>query len=154
MKSKLFLLLLFAALIAIPSFAQKKADRDHEAKKKEFMEFKLNFLAEELELRDDQRKQFNEVYMQMETERRAIFKRIKTAEKSIKDNKEASEADYEKANSEISAAKADMVKVEDKYNDKFATFLTKKQLFKLKEAENKFTEKIQQCKDKRKHKKK
>lgn len=113
------------------------------------MEFKLKFISDEIELKDNQKKEFYELYNQMETERRAIFKRIKAAEKKIKDNKNASEADYEKASEEISAARAEMNQVEAKYELKFSSFLSKKQIFKMKEAERKFMETARKCKDKK-----
>lgn len=150
MKGKI-LLLLFTLLFALPSFSQKNhSDKDKAQRHKEMMEFKLDFLADEIDLKEDQKKQFNELYMQMDKERRAIFKKIKTAEKSISGNKDASEADYDRAMKEISAAKTEMAQVEKKYDEKFATILSKKQMFKLKEAENKFMEKMKSCKDKKK----
>ena len=88
----------------------------------------------------------------MEVERRAIYKKIKKAEKSVAD-KDASEAAYEKASKEIQAARAEMVQIEQQYDEKFASFLSKKQMFKLREAEGKFMQKMQDCKEKRKSKK-
>lgn len=149
MKGRLLLLLLAIAFF-IPSFAQKHGDKDREAKRKEMTEFKLKFIADEMGLKDDQRKQFMEVYGQMESERRAIFHKIKTAEKQIKDNKNATEADYEKANQEITEARDRMAAIDKKYDEKFATFLSKKQIYRMKEAENKFSEKIRLCRDKKK----
>lgn len=151
MKKNLFLLFL-AVLFAVPSFAQKQEDKDKEARRKEMLEFKLDYLAKEIDLRDDQKKQFNELYTQMEVERRAIYKKIKKAEKSVAD-KDASEAAYEKASKEIQAARAEMVQIEQQYDEKFASFLSKKQMFKLREAEGKFMQKMQDCKEKRKSKK-
>lgn len=147
MKRNLFLLII-ALFIAIPSFAQKQS-ADKEAMRKQFTEFKLKFLADEVGLKDDQRKQFEEVYSQMETERRAIFKRIKKIEKSIKDNKNATKEDYKKANNEKAAAKKEMFLLENKYDEKFATFLSSEQVYKLKEAEEKFTEKMRDCRNKK-----
>lgn len=153
MKGKTILILL-AIIFALPSFAQNQRSKsDHESKRKEMMEFKLKFLADEMDLNDSQRKQFNEVYSQMETERRAVFKKIKDAEKIIKGNKNASEADYDKATKDISAAKAQMAQIEKTYDEKFSKFLTKKQIFKMKEAEDKFKETVRKCRDKKKNEK-
>ena len=154
MKGKI-LIILMALLFAVPAFAQKHhSDKDREERKKEMMEFKMNFIAQEIDLKEDQKKQFTILYTQMETERRAIFKRIKKAEKSISENTSASEADYEKASKEITAARAEMAQLEKQYDEKFATFLTAKQMYKLKEAENKFTQKMQECRDKKKQERK
>lgn len=151
MRAKILILML-TVLFAIPTFAQKHHE-DREARYKEMMEFKLKTLADELDLNDSQRKQFNEVYMQMETERRAIFKKIKETEKSIASKQDASDAEYEKASREISAYRDQMIQVDKKYEEKFASFLTKKQIYKLKEAEDKFMEKMRKCRDKRKKEK-
>lgn len=153
MKTKILFILL-AMLFAVPSFAQKhKGDKDKGAQRQEMLEFKLDFLAKEIDLRDDQKKRFNELYTQMENERRTIRKKIKAAEKSISANKEATDADYEKANREINAAKTEMNNLDRQYDEKFAKFLSSKQMFKLKEAEGKFLKTIQECKDRKSKKK-
>lgn len=155
MKGKILILIL-AALFVFPSFAQKQASgaKDKDSRRQEMLELKLDYLAKEIDLKEDQKKQFDELYTQMETERRAIFKKIKSAEKAIKNNKDATEADYEKASNEINSAKAEMSRIEKQYNEKFATFLSKKQLYKLNQAENTFMQKMQNCRDKKKHEKK
>lgn len=151
MKKNLMLLLL-VLLVSLPAAAQKKHDRnkDHEAKKQEMLAFKLDFITSEMDLKADQKKKFEEVYTRMENERRSILKKIKKAEKSISDNKEATEADYERAAKEISSARNEMVQIESKYDEEFATFLSGKQLYKMKEAENQFMLKMQSCRDKKK----
>lgn len=156
MKLKLLLLGLILFSV-IPAFAQKSdqgKDKDKEKSRQEMLDFKLDFISSEMDLKDSQKKQFVELYSKMETERRAILKRIKTAEKSVSDNKNASEADYEKASREISTARSEMVQIEKNYDEKFSKFLTQKQMFKMKEAENKFLQKMQECKQKKKHERK
>lgn len=153
MKTRL-LFITVLILCMLPSYAQKHRNgANDKEKRKEFMEFKLDFLSKELDLKEDQKKQFYEVYTQMESERRAVFKKIKQAEKSVRENKDASDADYEKASKEITAAKNEMMQLEKQYDEKFATFLSKKQMFKLKEAESAFNQRMQECKEKKKPKK-
>lgn len=147
MKVKI-LLILFTLIFSTSAFAQKQHD---ENKRKEMMEIKLKFLAEEIGLKDDQKKLFDELYTRMESERREVFKKMKAAQKLIKDNKKASEADYEKANNDINNGKKQMAQIEAKYEAQFAKFLTKKQLFKLKEAETKFMETMRSCRDKKRN---
>ena len=151
MKGKI-LLLLFTILLSVPSFAQKQRS-DDDSKRKEMMEFKLKFLGDEMGLNDAQRKQFNELYTQMESERRAVYKKIKSAENFINENKNASEADYEKARKDISNAKSQMAQIEQNYYNKFVKFLSQKQLYKLKEAEEKFKETMQKVRNKKKNQK-
>ncbi|MCH5214156.1 MAG: hypothetical protein J1E97_03110 [Muribaculaceae bacterium] len=150
---KLFLLLI-ALAFAIPSFAQK-SDRNHnrDDRKKEMQEFKINYIADEIDLSGDLKEKFAEIYSQMEQERRAIFKSIKSAEK-ITENANATEEDFEKAAAKISQSRAEMVNLEKKYDEKFATFLSQKQLFKLHQAEMKFMDKMRSMRDNKKKSKK
>ena len=146
-----YLIILLAIIFALPSFAQTPSNQEN--KRKEMMEFKLKFLGDEIQLNDSQRKQFDEVYTQMEMERRSIFKKIKAAEKLINENKNATEADYDRATKEISNAKSQMDQIEKKYAAKFSQFLSKKQIYKLKEAENKFNDTMRKCGNKKRHNK-
>lgn len=145
------LLLLFVlAILAVPTFAQKHhGDKNKEDRKKEFLEIKLKFLADEIDLKEDQKKQFEELYSQMEAERRQTFKKIKGIEKKMSEKRDASEADYESAVEDLQKAKDEMTVIEKKYDEKFANFLSKKQLFKLHEAEQKFMERARNCRDKK-----
>lgn len=150
-----YLLFTFAFLLFfIPGYARDGKDKVSEAKKKEMLEFKINFIADAIDLKDNQRKQFEEVYTQMETERRAAFRKMKDAERKIAGNKNATEADYDKANKEISAAKTQMAEIEKKYEQKFSTFLTKKQMFKMKEAEEQYMQRMRDCRNQKKGEKK
>lgn len=146
------LLILFLVLLGLPAFAQQSKE-DKEAKRKEFLEIKLQYLADEMDLTEDQRKAFNEVYTQMENERRSVYRKMKEAEKSVS-KKDASEEEYEKAYNEINEARDKMQEIEKKYDEKFATFLSKRQLFKMKEAEESFKDKVRKCRDKKKNEKK
>lgn len=150
MKGKLILFLL-AILLALPAAAQKTAGGNEPSaeKKKEFFEIKMKYLADEIELKADQKKKFVELYTQMENERRAIFKKMKAAERAIKHNKNATEADYEKARKDKAAFESQMEQVEKKYESQFATFLSQKQIYELKEAEKSFMEKVRSCRDKK-----
>ena len=147
MKRNIILLLLLTILV-LPGLAQEK-DKNKHQKHQEILEMKLEYLASEIELKPEQKKQFNELYSKMETERWAVLKKLKKAEKSINDNQTASEADYDKATKEINAAKAEMANIAAQYNKKFSTFLSKKQMFKLAEAEKKFYDKMKGCRNKK-----
>ena len=150
MKRHIFLCLL-TFLLVLPAFAQKNGKHPSH---QEMMQFKMEFLAKEMELREDQKKQFNEVYLQMEQDRRSIFKKMKEAEKKINSTQNATEADYEKASQEISTARQQMSAIESNYDKKFEKFLSKKQIFKMKEAENKFNERMRHARDDKKKGKK
>lgn len=149
-KSILFALLL---LFCLPAFAQKDKVTSQE-KKREILEFKMKYLADQMELKDDLRKQFFEVYTQMENERRAVFRKMKDAEKRISETKNASDADYDKAGKEIAEYKKQMADIEKKYDERFSKFLSSKQIYIMKGAEEKFNQKMRVCRDQKREEKK
>lgn len=154
---KKLLLLTFILLVAASGASAKKTGDKHclsDAKKKELQEFKLKFLAEEMDLREDQIPRFNETYIQYENERRELIKKKRNIEKKISEDNNVSDAEYEKANKEILETKAKMADVEKKYDEKFSQFLTKKQIFLMKSAEEKFMQKMRGCIDKKRKTKK
>lgn len=142
------ILLILMGFVALAGFAQSKEDRD--AKAKEFMEFKIKFLADEMELKGDVRQKFVALYTQYETEKRVLWKNAKELEKKIKNNKNATETDYD----EWQKAKAKIDDLDSAYNKKFAQFLNSKQMYKLKTAEEAFMRKMRDCRDKKKGEKK
>lgn len=147
---KYLLLTLITLFFALGASAQKNCPGHlSDAKKKELREFKMKFMADELELTPEQRKQFEDLYSQMEKERREVKKKIREIEKSLEADKKPTEADYDKASKEITEAKAQMTAIEQKYDAKFAKFLSKKQIYKLKEAEETFQKKMRNCLEKR-----
>lgn len=155
MKGKILLIIL-ALAFAVPSFAQKQGSNKDEkaAKRKEMMEFKLKFLGDEIGLTDSQKKQFDEVYSQMDEERRVVNRKIRHAKKEIEAKKETSDADYNKALKDLSQAREDMAQIEKKYDEKLAKVLSAKQLYKLKEAETQWMNKMRMAHDKKKKEKK
>lgn len=131
------------------AYAQKK---DKKEMRKQVHEFKLKYLAQEMEISGDKEKKFIEVYNQMSQEKRAIYKEIKTQEKKIKNSANATDADYKAATSAIASAKEKEAAIDKKYEEKFAKFLTPKQIFKMREAEEKFRAKMREMKHKNKNK--
>lgn len=117
---------------------------------KEFREFKIKFLAQEMDLSSDQAEKFSDLYAQMEEERFRIFQDTKSLERRIKKNPNASDADYEALSNAITNARLKDVEIEKAYDAKFATFLSRKQIFKLKEAEDAFRRKMHQMRMKNK----
>lgn len=144
MKKTLMLMLMLLS-VAFMGNAEKKGDK--EAKAKEFMEFKIKFLADEIGLTGDVRQKFVSLYTQYESERRVLWKRARDLEKKIKGNKNATEADYD----EWSKAKAKIDELSSAYDKKFAKFLTSKQIYKMKTAEEEFMRKMRDCRDKKKN---
>lgn len=120
---------------------------------KEIEEYKMKYLAQEIELKEDQKEKFIEVYTKLSNERRANFEKIRQLEHSLKGN--PSEADYKKAAEGMADARMRDAQLEKEYDAKFSEFLTQKQIYKLKEAEEQFRRKMhdmrmKRCGDKKK----
>lgn len=147
-----------AAEGSCPAPAETEQGR-HKASKRcemarEVQEFKLKFLAQEMELRDDQQKRFFDLYNAMSEEKFKVFTEVRRLESQIKNNPNATEAEYAAVSEAITKAKARDAEIEKKYDDQFSTFLTKKQIFKMKAAEDKFRRKMHEMnKQTRKRKK-
>lgn len=122
---------------------------------KELQEFKIKFLAQEIDLKDDQKERFAELYNEMTQKRMDCFKETRSLEKKIKDLKDkASDEDYKAVSEAMDKARTQDAEIERQYDEKFSEFLTSKQLYKLKQAEGKFRDKMAEMRGKKgKHKK-
>ena len=107
----------------------------------------MKFLAQEMDLKEDQKEKFVELYQKMSEERMQNFRRMRQLEDSLKEN--ASEEDYKKASEGIADLKLADARIEKEYDAKFAKFLSQKQIYKMKEAEEKFRRKMHDMRQKR-----
>lgn len=146
MKKYLFFLLL-GLFVCLPMMAQEKRGISPE-KRKEFREYKMKFLAQEMGLKDDTRKKFFELYNELSDERVDIRFEIHDINKKIKENI-ATDADY----ATLNRLKEQEAAITKKYDAKFASFLTSKEIFKMKQAEEVFRKKLHEMSAKKhKHK--
>lgn len=134
-------------LCAISVSAQDRGGLTPE-KRKEFREYKMKFLAQEMDLKDDARKKFFEVYNQLSDERHGVRHEIRDIDRRIKEGT-ASEADY----ANLNRLKEKEAEIEKKYDSKFSSFLSGKEIYKMKEAENLFRKKLHEMKEKKGKKK-
>lgn len=131
--------------------------RDHDGKKhdkmfEEVQEFKMKYLAQEMELKDDQKEQFFKLYDEMCRKRFEAMKPAWTLEKNLKKKSSPSEEEYQKAAEAMSKAKEQSAAIEKEYTEKFSKFLSQKQIFKMKEAEEEFRKKMQEMRQNKKGK--
>lgn len=148
-----FTFFLLAALIAcVPMYAQKK-DKGGD-RKMELQEYRMKVLAQEMELKEDQQKKFFELYGQMTEEKIKLFKEKRALEKKLEDSEDISDAEYKKVSEAITLSKEKMAQIERKYDEKFSQFLTQKQIYKMKVAEEKFRQKMNEVRHKKKSSKK
>lgn len=134
----LFILVAVCAAVS-PVSAQKKHKNDMH---KEISEFRLKFVAQEIDLRADQRKQFVELYEKLMAERRAAFGEVRRLSKVLKEDKNPSEADYKALSDARNKAHAKAAEITARYDALFARFLSQKQILKMKDAEDSFRQKM------------
>lgn len=135
----------------VSASAQKQARQSKKDMIKELHEFKLKFLAQEMDLKENQQQKFFEVYSKMSDEKHKLFKETRSLERKVENNGNATDAEYEAASAAILKAREKDAAIERKYDEQFSTFLSAKQIFKMKNAEEKFRRKMHEMrKNKRK----
>lgn len=144
---KYVLILAMSLFLIFPAIAQKSENKSKEDMRKELHEFKLKYLAQEMDLNDDQKKPFFDIYEQLVNERREVRKTFRHSQKKLKNSKNLSNADYEAINKDLTAAKEKETLIEKKYDEKFSKFLSAKQIFKMKEAEEKWRAKMKEMRN-------
>lgn len=146
-------ILLIAMVLTIPTYAQNKKKENKEEWKKELQDFKYKYLAQEVELSDEQMTNFFELYAKLESERKQELKDCKAITKAVKEEGEHSEVEYERAVEAVLNLPIITGQIEKKYYEQFKTFLSYKQLYLLKTAERKFNKKLMELQKKdKKHK--
>lgn len=119
---------------------------------REIQEFKMKYLAQEMELKEDQQKTFFDLYDEMCRKRFAAMKAARDIEKSVRKKENATEADYQSVTEAMNKAKAQDASIEKEYDAKFSKFLSQKQIFKMKAAEDSFRKKMEEMRHSRKGK--
>lgn len=148
---KYFVSLLIIMVISVsPAFAQKNKGKSRSEMRKEMSEFHLKFLAQEIDLKEDQQKAFFDTYKAMMDERGKVFHETRNLEKRLKAGN-ASEQEYESVTNALTSAKEKDAAIEKKYDDKLGKILSPKQLYQLKEAEKKWRAKMQQMRFTHRH---
>lgn len=145
------LIIAFIMLIAcvMPVIAQKKgATARNREWRKEMLDFKVKFLSKEMELRDDQQKTFATLYAQMMQEKHLAMEKAREAERNLKKIKSPSDEDYKIASAAMQKAREEDAVIDKKFDEKFSSFLTQKQIFKMKEGERKFRDKLMKMRHK------
>lgn len=145
---------ILAILIAVIGFsvtatAGEGEKGNREDMRKELHDFKLKYLAQEMQLREDQQKRFFELYNAMWDEKRRVFSEARSYEKRLRNSKSTTDADYARASKMMSDAKIKEGEIERRYQEKFAQFLSQKQIYKMKEAEDKFRKEMQKMRNKK-----
>lgn len=132
---KLYLIIAMLLVCVMPALA-------HPHMSKELKEFKLKFLAQEMELTPEQQTKFFDLYTKMMDEKHKAYADARQLEKKVKNNKNATDADYRALSEAMNRARTRDAEIEGRYAKKFDEFLTPKQIYKWKEAEKKFRDRM------------
>ena len=126
-------LLFYATLLS----AQTKQARSSEWRK-EMREYKHSLRVKEMGLSGESKEKFIKLYSAMEDEIYSANSEARLYASKVASNQSPSDAEFEKAAEGLIEAKTKEAQIESSYFEKFKSFLSKKQLFQLKNAENKF----------------
>lgn len=148
---KKILLMLAMVVAAVFSIQAQCPDRPDPKMLKQIQEYKIKFLAQEMELKADQKEKFVELYQKFSAERHANFEKMRACEATLKNN--PSDADYKSASDAMADLRVKDAALEKKYDKEFAKFLTHKQIYLMKQGEEKFRRKMTDMHHKRKHSK-
>lgn len=151
-KLLLFLFLILGVSVSVcaqgPGPDHGKKDRDKMMK--EVREFKIKYIAQEIELQDNQKEQFVALYNEMSDKRDGVMREAFKLERKVKRDSNATEADYKAAADAMNKARAEDAAIEKEYDEKFAKFLTSKQIYKMKSAEEEFRRKMEEMRHNKK----
>lgn len=160
MVRKLIIALGFLIMMSGPAFAQKMKGNNPERHnnhkemmqkemRKEVREFKIQYLIQEMELNSEQKSRFTALYTNMENERHQLFITLRQTEQRIKDSRNPGDEEYEKVTKTISSTKEKSLQIEKKYDAEFEKFLSPKQIYKMKNAEESFRRKMRNMRKKK-----
>ena len=150
--NKLAALLLMLIAVILPAGAQQKGKK--EDMRRELKEYKMKYIAQEMDLKEGQQKQFFELYEQMWDEKEKLHRDTKSLEKKLNDAENVADDEYRKVSTAITEAKEKEAEIDKKYDEKFSQFLSQKQIFKMKSAEEKFKIKMREMRESHQHKRK
>lgn len=128
--------------------AQNHGDRNN--MRRELREYKLKYLAQEMELTAAQQPKFFDLYEKMMKEKHAAYSETMALKRKLKNEKNARDADYEALTTAMRKAKVKDQEIEKRYEKQFSTFLSAKQIYKWKEAEEKFRQRMQEMRSQKK----
>ncbi len=126
-------------LTSLPSFAAPQANGEREQWMTKMRQYKRTYFTKELDLSRDQQNKFYPLYEEMEDQIAKLTDDARAMEKRVSEMSSPSELEYEKATEAMYDSAVKCAQLEREYLEKFQNILTRKQLFKLKSVERKFS---------------
>lgn len=146
MKRILTALILCLLCVSGQAYAQNKSDKPTPEEwarfRTEVRNYKHDFLARELELTAEQKREFFPVYDEMDDEIERINADTRSLAGRVFADPNASDVAVEAAARAVYGQKKAEGEVEERYFDRFKQILTPRQLLKLRHAERQFTQRL------------
>lgn len=134
--------LIISACMSAMAQRQPMTDQERDLWLSELRQYKHEFLAKELSLSSDQQEEFFPLYDEMDDQLTDIAQEARDLEMQINSSPTASAEEVQAAAFALFDQKRRESVVELLYFEKFKDTLTPKQLFRLKNAERKFTQQL------------
>lgn len=141
---KRYLIALISLLFIIPAALAQPQGKDRKKMNEDILNFKIEFLAKEMQLSEKEKADFCPLYKEYNAKRREVTREARHAERELQKNKKATDADYKKLADLQRDAREKDTKVVAEYDDKFAKFLSSKQIYTMHQAEDKFMKKMEE----------
>ena len=141
--NRFFILISLFIGCVISIYAQEYDPEKRDKMFKEVREFKMKYLAQEMELSENQKPKFFVLYEEMSASRDSCYRHVRGMEKNLKRDKDVTEEDYHQVTEAMTDANSKYAEIEKIYDAKFSEFLSPKQIYKMKEAEQNFRSKLE-----------
>lgn len=143
---KKYLLFLLFAVLTIPYIAAQ--DKDKAKMMEELQQFKIDYLAKEMQLSEKEKAEFVPLYKEYDNERRQAGAEAWKFERELKKKKDPSEADYKKLADLQQKAREKDNEIVKKFDTRLESFLSAKQIYTMHQGEVKFFDKMKEMRKK------
>lgn len=143
---KKYFLLLMLSVLTFPCILAQ--DKDKAKMMEELQQFKIDFLAKEMQLSEKEKAEFIPLYKEYDEQRRKAGSEAWKFEREVKKKKDASEADYKKLSELQQKAREKDNEIMKKFDSRLESFLTAKQIYNMHQGEDKFFNKMKEMRKK------
>lgn len=152
---RFYIIICLSLLSCLASFADERpTKRERDSWMQEMLDYKVDYIAKDLGLNEEEKAKFAGVYTSMEKELRTVQKETQKLEKDVrKKGDKATKLEMEKAAEAQFELRGKENQIELKYFPKLKAVLSPAQLLKLKESERKFMRHVMNQHSKSKKKK-
>lgn len=148
---KICIFLLLTLTFCLNGMAQRPADGKKDRMFREVREWKMKYLAQEMNLNEEQQQKFFQLYSEMSDKKDECYREVRSLERKMKkEGNECTEEDYQRLTEAMNKANLENAEIESSYDEKFAEFLSPKQVYEMKEGEKNFREKLDEMRRERK----